>query len=43
MLLNTYRRARKERKDTILLFGSIVLFIIAAAVTLCLMAYLATE
>ena len=30
-------------KDTFQLFGSIVLFIIAAAVTLCLAAYLATE
>ncbi len=36
-------KTRSFIKDTFMLFGSIVLFIIAAAVTLCLMAYLATE
>lgn len=30
-------------KETVILFGSIIIFIIAAAVTLCLVAYLATE
>ncbi|MFA5554245.1 MAG: hypothetical protein WDA68_06790 [Phycisphaerae bacterium] len=30
-------------RETALLFGSIILFIIAAAVMLCLVAYLATE